>query len=64
MTIGTLTSKGGKVELVKKCVVCGATLLVEQFEPQKDRHEMCGWTFTEELRFEQTEREQIAGTAK
>jgi hypothetical protein len=42
-TIGTIRSKGGKVELVKKCVVCSATLLVEKTEANKDRHEMCGW---------------------
>ncbi len=49
-TEATLTSQTHGVEIVKKCVVCGATLLVEQFESQKDRHEMCGWTYSAELR--------------
>lgn len=55
----TITSNG-KTELVKNCVVCGATLLVEAFEAQKDRHEMCGWTSTDELRFQAEERQQVA----
>ena len=38
-----LTSGNGTVELVKKCVVCKATLLVLKSEAKKDRHEMCGW---------------------
>jgi hypothetical protein len=57
---GTLTSGNGIVELVKKCVVCNGTLLVEKFEAQKDRHEMCGWTYSKELRLQAEERRQVA----
>ena len=39
-----LTSQTHGVELIKKCVVCGATLLVAEGEAAKDRHAICGWT--------------------
>jgi hypothetical protein len=42
--IGTLRAKGSRtVEYVKKCTICGATLIVQANELSKDRHDMCGW---------------------